>query len=568
MNVVIIGAVALGPKAACRLKRLEPGANVILVDRDQLISYGGCGIPYYVSGDIAEASQLQSTSFHMVRDASFFRNAKDVHVLTRTEALGIDRQRKSVLVRNLDSGEKRELPYDKLVLATGARAHRLPIPGADLEGVFTVSDLNEAISIKNRLTSGEMEKAVVIGAGAIGLEMAEAFSDLWGVETAVVEIQDQILPGVADPNVARMAQKHMEEHDVSFYLGETVQAIERRDSGLAVLTDAHSLEADVVIMAVGVRPNSDLARDADLDLTPRGGILVNSRMETSDPDIYAGGDCIEVKHLLTGKTFYLPSGSLANRQGRVIGTNIAGGNAAFEGVVGSFIIKLFDISFGSVGLNEQQSKEEGFDPISAFVVQGDRAHFYPEMELMYLQLIADRKTRRVLGLQGIGAKNDALAARINAVAGILKYQPTIEDIGNLEVAYAPPFSAAMDILNAVANTADNILAEKNRIVNVDEFDNLFQCRHNGDFILLDVRGPQNARPYVERYPACWINIPQDELRDRMEEVPRDKELILLCNSGVRSYEAQVTLEDAGIGNTRNLQGGVAALKKWGIHLTE
>ena len=568
MNVVIIGAVALGPKAACRLKRLEPGANVILVDRDQLISYGGCGIPYYVSGDIAEASQLQSTSFHMVRDASFFRNAKDVHVLTRTEALGIDRQRKSVLVRNLDSGEERELPYDKLVLGTGARAHRLPVPGADLEGVFTVSGLNEAISIKNRLTTGEMEKAVVIGAGAIGLEMAEAFSDLWGVETAVVEIQNQILPGVADPNVARMAQKHMEENDVSFYLGETVQAIERRDSGLAVLTDAHSLEADAVIMAVGVRPNSDLARDAGLDLTPRGGILVNSRMETSDPDIYAGGDCIEVKHLLTGKTFHLPSGSLANRQGRVIGTNIAGGNATFEGVVGSFIIKLFDISFGSVGLNEQQSKAEGFDPISAFVVQGDRAHFYPEMELMYLQLIADRKTRRVLGLQGIGAKNDALAARINAVAGILKYQPTIEDIGNLEVAYAPPFSAAMDILNAVANTADNILAEKNRIVNVDEFDNLFQCRHNGDFILLDVRGRQNAQPYVERYPACWINIPQDELRDRMEEVPRDKELILLCNSGVRSYEAQVTLEDAGIGNTRNLQGGVGALKKWGIHLTE
>ena len=338
--------------------------------------------------------------------------------------------------------------------------------------------------------------------------------------------------------------------------------------GLAVVTSERSLETDVVIMAVGVRPNSNLARDAGLDLTPRGGIAVNTRMETSDPDIYAGGDCIEVKHLITGKYFHLPSGSLANRQGRIIGTNIAGGNATFEGVVGSFIIKLFDISFASVGLNEQQAKAEGFDPISAFVVQGDRAHFYPEMELMYLQLIADRKTRRVLGLQGIGAKNDALAARINAVAGILKYRPTIDDISNLEVAYAPPFSAAMDILNAVANTADNVLAGKNHVMNVDEFDNRFQCRQNGDFIFLDVRGPQNAQPYVERYPACWINIPQDELRDRMEEVPKDKELILICNSGVRSYEAQITLEDAGIKNTRNLQGGVAALKKWGVHLTE
>ncbi|MBI4777023.1 MAG: FAD-dependent oxidoreductase [Deltaproteobacteria bacterium] len=568
MNVVIIGAVALGPKTACRLKRLKPGANVLLVDRDRLISYGGCGIPYYVSGDVADASQLQSTSFHMLRDESFFKNAKDVRVLTRTEAVAIDRRRKNVLVRNLDSGEEQELPYDKLVLATGARAHRLPIPGADQEGVFTVSSLNEAISIKNRLTTGKMEKAVVIGAGAIGLEMAEAFSDLWGVETAVVEIQDQILPGVADPNVARMAQKHMEENNVRFHLGETIQAIERRDSGLVVVTDQRSLETDAVIMAVGFRPNSDLARDAGLEVTPRGGIVVNSRMETSDPDIYAGGDCIEVKHLLTGKRFHLPSGSLANRQGRIIGTNVAGGNATFEGVVGSFIVKLFEISFGSVGLNEKQAKAEGFDPVSAFVVQGDRAHFYPEMELMYLQLIVDRKTRRVLGLQGIGAKNDALAARIDAVAAILKYQPTIEDISNLEVAYAPPFSAAMDILNAVANTADNILAEKNRILNVDEFDKLFQCRHDGDFIFLDVRGPQNAQPYVERYPACWINIPQDELRERMAEVPKDKKLILVCNSGVRSYEAQITLEDAGIGNTRNLQGGVAALKKWGIHLTE
>jgi NADPH-dependent 2,4-dienoyl-CoA reductase/sulfur reductase-like enzyme/rhodanese-related sulfurtransferase len=566
MKVVIIGAVALGPKAACRLKRLRPKTQVTMIDRDSIISYGGCGIPYFISGDVSEPAQLQSTSFHMVRDQRFFREAKDIEVLPRTEALSIDRAAKKVHVRNLDAGKETKIPYDKLLLATGSKPKRLNIPGAELDAVFTVSTMHEAIRIKERISKGLVSKAVIVGAGAIGLEMAEALSDLWGIETMVVEIMDQILPGLVDTAIARMAQFHMEEHGVTFCLSEKVLNIEGEGKVERVITDKQSLEADLVIMAVGVEPNSDLARTAGLDITPRGAVAVNSLFQTSDPDIFAGGDCIENCHLITGDMVYMPSGSLANRQGRIIGTNLAGGEVKFGGVVGSFIIKLFDLAVAKAGLSLNQARSNGFDALSAFVVQADRAHFYPNMHLLYMDLIVEKNTGRVLGVQGLGDKDAGVDGRVNAVAALLKYRPNVEDISNLELAYSPPFSAAMDIVNALGNTAENILAGKNRVLGVDEFARIFEQRHQGDIIFLDVRGPGNAEPYVQKYPAQWINIPQDELRQHLDQVPRDKQIILICNSGVRSYESQLVLDEAGIPDSLNLQGGVAALKKWGLEL--
>jgi len=319
-------------------------------------------------------------------------------------------------------------------------------------------------------------------------------------------------------------------------------------------------------MAAGVRPNADLARAAGLEISAGGAVVVNSRFQTSDPDIYAGGDCIENMHLITGRRVYFPSGSLANRQGRIIGTNLAGAVEEFDGLVGSFILKCFDLAVGAVGLSPARARAEGFEAFSAYVVQGDRAHFYPEMELMHLELVVERPTGRVLGLQGVSSQGDALAARIDAVAAILKYRPTIRDISHLELAYAPPFSAAMDILNALGNTAENILTGQNRPIDVDEFAEVFGRREQGEFICLDVRGPANAEPFVKRRPEVWLNIPQERLRERMDEVPRDKELVLICNSGVRSYEAQVLLDEKGLKKTRNLQGGAAAIKKWGLDL--
>ncbi|OEU79819.1 MAG: pyridine nucleotide-disulfide oxidoreductase [Desulfobacterales bacterium C00003060] len=567
-NVVIVGAVALGPKAACRFKRLEPESRVIMVDRANLISYGGCGIPYFISGDVSTADELRSTSFHMLRDEKFFRDTKDIDVMTNTEAISIDREKKTVLVQSTLDRKKQELSYDKLVLGTGSRPRCLPIPGSQLQGVFSVTDLNKAIAIKTEVAEGKVGKAVIIGAGAIGLEIAESLADLWGIETHVVEIMDQVLPGIVSPNMARMVQHHMEENDISFYLGEKVERFEGETRIEKVVTDKRILDADMVIMAVGVTPNSDLAEKAGLNVSPRGGIVVTKRLETSDPNIYAGGDCVEIISLITGKPGYWPLGSLANRQGRVIGTNLAGGNAEFEGAVGSFVIKLFDISVASAGLSIESAKKEGFSAISAFVVQFDRAHFYPKKDLMYLELVVEEGTGRVLGIQGLGNTGYGVVGRINAVAPMLKHKIVTEDISNLELAYAPPFSAAMDILNAVANTAENILAGKNRVIEPDTFAEWWEKRDSSNRFFLDCREWGNAEPFVGKYPEHWKSLPQGELRARFAEVPKDKDLVLICNTGIRSYEAQITLAQMGRIDTYNLQGGMAAVKKWGLDLLE
>ena len=321
-----------------------------------------------------------------------------------------------------------------------------------------------------------MGKAVIIGAGAIGCEMAEALSDLWGVETSLVELAPQVLPGLLDPGLARMVQKHLEDKEIGLHFNEQVREIRETPDGehaLEVVTGSRILPADLVITAVGAVPNSQLAQDAGLLVSPQGGIVVNRRLQTSDPHIYAGGDCIDNHHLLTGQPVYFPSGSLANRQGRVIGTNLAGGSATFKGIVGSFALKIFDLAVAGTGLSLEQARQAGFDAVDALVIQADRAHFYPTQDLMYLQLVVDRKTRRLLGAQGLSHNGDALVGRINSIAALLPFKATLEDLSNLEVAYAPPFAAALDIVNAVANTAENTLDGYNKNMDVAEFERCF-----------------------------------------------------------------------------------------------
>lgn len=565
-RVVIVGAVALGPKTACRIKRLRPDFDVVMVDQDQYISYGGCGIPYYISGDVSDLSALMSTSFHMLRTPEFFEKAKGVRVMTRTRAVAIDRERKTLRVNRLESNTEEELPYDDLVLATGSLPHRLPIPGADHPRVMRVSNLHDAAAIKEMLSKGAIGRAVIIGAGAIGCEMAEALTDMWGVETAMVEIAPHVLPGVLDPVLARMVSQHLEERGVSVYTGETVREVAADGNGdtLTVRTTQRELEADIVITAVGVRPNSALARQAGLLVSSRGAIVVNQRLQTSDPCIYAGGDCIEVMHLVTGKPFHFPQGSLANRQGRIIGTNIAGGCARFEGSVGSFAVKIFDLAVATAGISRKTATEEGYDAIQALVIQADRAHFYPTQDLMTLALVVDRKTRRILGIQGVSRNGDALVGRINAVAALLARRGTVEDLSNLEVAYTPPFAAAMDIVNALGNTAENILDGYNVTADPDDFETCFLQDGGPDVVCLDVRGPRNAAPFVQAFGDRWLNIPQETLTERLDAVPRNKRLFVVCNSGVRSYEALLQLRAAGIMNAVNVQGGVAAIKKTGM----
>ncbi len=562
-QVVIVGAVAVGPKAACRIKRLDPDCKVIMIDQDEYISYGGCGIPYFISGDVSDVKELMSTSFHMLRSPEFFRDVKDVEVRVKTKAIAIDRKNKELTVEDLNNGKNYKIPYDYLVLATGAIPRKIPIPGSDLPDVITIANLHDAVKVKEKISQGGVDSAVVIGGGPIGCEMAEALADLWGIETHIVEIFPSLLPTFLEPPMGKIVQKHLEENGVNVYVGETVKEITQTDDRMQVHTDKRTIDADLVIMSVGVKPRGELAKDAGLMVTPNGGIVVNKRLQTSDPYIYAGGDCIEVLNIVTGKLTHAPLGSLANRQGRVIGTNIAGGFATFDGVVGSFAVKVFELGVATTGITYERAKAEGFDPVRTYVVQADRAHFYPTQELMYMALIVDKKTRRILGAQAVGKNGDAVVGRINAIAGILQMRGTLDVLSNLELAYTPPFASAMDIVNAAANTAENMIEGLNKTIDPDDFADLLL--NDGENIrVLDVRSPQNAQPFIEKFGDKWVNIPQEQLKYRMDDVPEVENLMLFCNSGLRSYEALRQLEHKKKIKALNIQGGAAMVKMAGL----
>jgi NADPH-dependent 2,4-dienoyl-CoA reductase/sulfur reductase-like enzyme/rhodanese-related sulfurtransferase len=553
-KIVIIGAVALGPKAACRARRLDPGADIVMIDRDSRISYGGCGIPYYLGGDVSESRHLCETPYHVLRDETFFREAKRIDVRTRTQALAIDRKARTVRIQNLDSGAEADIPYDALVLAMGSRPAVPPIPGRELANVHTMANLHEAEAVKALVQSGAVSEAVVVGAGAIGLEVAEALADLWGVRVTVVEEKPHLLPQALGPDMAAVVRGHLKENGVEVLSGERVAALlddgQGRVAG-ARLRQGGDIPCQLVILATGARPETSLARACGLAVGQFGGILVDERLRTSDPDIYAGGDCIEVRHLVSGQSVHLPLGSLANRQGRVIGTNIAGGRATFEGAVGTFCLKVFGLGVSRAGLTAEQARAAGFDPVAGQVAMVDRAHFYPTKQTMYLTLLADRATRTVLGVEAVGANIDAVKARVDAVAALLPAAPSCQAVSNLEVGYSPPFSSAMDIVNVCGNVLDNILDGRNQPMGVQEFARRWR---EGGLTVIDTRllPPGGAAPGSGN--GNWLRIPQEELAARLDEIPRDRDAVLFCNTGLRSYDAQCLLAAEGI-RLPMVQGG-------------
>ncbi|MDD4274189.1 MAG: FAD-dependent oxidoreductase [Desulfobacter postgatei] len=559
-KIIIIGAVALGPKVASRLRRLDPDCEITMIDRDSLISYGGCGIPYYIGGDIGEIEELYSTTAHHVRDPEFFRTVKGVEVLTRIEAIGIDRRKKQLKVRHLDDGTESEMAYDKLVIGTGGTPFTPPIPGADLPGVYPVSNLHHAQAIKELISKGAVGNAVVIGAGAIGVEMAEALTDLWGVETTLVEMAPHVLPVAIGPNIALIVEKELEKSGVNVKIGAQVTKIlGDAESGVTgVEVSGEVIECDLVIMAVGVRPNTGFAAEAGLAVGRGGSLIVDKNLRTTDPDIYAGGDCIEVRNLVSGEQLPMALGSLANRQGRIIATNIFGKNAQFDGTVGTFCIKVFGMGVATAGLTIHQAKAAGFDPVHSLVAQFDRAHFYPNSKFLFVQLIADRATRRVLGVEAVGEQIDSVKARVDAVVPLLHKGMNVDEVCTLEVGYAPPFSSAMDVINNAGNTLDNILDGRNTPMDWPEFSDLFE---KGQITVVDLREAVEAQPFIDQYGAeRWIHIPQPELRERYNELPKNKDLCLFCGTGARSFECQIILNQNGFTRVKNLQGGYAIIR--------
>lgn len=551
LKVVVVGGVACGPKAAARMKRLNPEAQVTLIEKGDWISYGGCGLPYFVGATVKELNDLMTTSWEAVRTPEFMKATKDIDTLLGWEATSIDREKKEVLVRSVADGSEKTLPYDKLVLATGAYNAKPPIKNIDAEGVFEMKTPKDGVDMQEYLKKG-VGSAVIIGAGLIGMEVAEACAN-WGVDVTVIEMQDRIFPKMLDKDLSLVLQTYLESEDMNFMTGTAVQEILLDDAGAVagVRTDKGDVDCEMVLVSTGVRSEVTLAKEAGLVCDP--AIIVNEHMQTSDPDIYAGGDCVMVTHRISGEQTFAPMGSTANKHGRVIGTNIAMGNTqTFPGVIGTSICKLFDWSAGKTGLTEDEARKQGFDVVTCIVPGPDITHFMPGKKLIMVKVIADRATARILGVQIVGPGN--VEKRLDTMAGALSAKPdlTAYEMSNLDLAYAPPFSSALDNIIVNANVIQNVI--EGNAHSYTYFEALERInKDDAYFVDLRVDDEVKAMPF----PAeNMIHIPIEELRERAGEVPKDKDIVLFCILSTRGYEAQLILEQAGLENVHFIQGGI------------
>jgi len=552
LKIVVIGGVAAGTKAAARARRLAPNADITIIEKDKYISYAGCGMPFYLSGQVRELENLFTTSYGVVRNEEYFLNEKGINVLTGAEAVAIDRPNKRVEVVNLATGERSFIEYDKLVVATGSTPLIPPIEGLDLKGIYRLNHPEDALSIKAALEEGVGE-AVVIGAGLIGMEAVDALMKL-KVFVNVVELRDQVLPGLLDPDLAAPFALRLEENGVELSLGRKVLKLEGEDGKVAaVVTDQGRLETEMVIVAVGVRPNVKLAAEAGLTIGETGAIAVNEYLQTSYPDIYALGDCVENTHLVSGRKVYIPLASTANRQGRVVGDNVTGGKTKFRGILGTAVLRVMGINAGRTGLGEEQAKSLGYDVITSLNPTLDATHYHPQHGKVFLKVIADAQTGRVLGAQGFGPGE--VAKRIDVFAAAITFGATLDDIADIDTGYAPPFNTPIDplhhsvniIRNKIAGIAEGITPARVK----EKFD------RGDDFVFLDVRTEQQFKPKHIDDPRVML-VPLGEIRRRIDEIPRDKEVVTSCVLGVRAYEALRILKGAGFDNVKYMEGSLEA----------
>ncbi|MBN2578045.1 MAG: FAD-dependent oxidoreductase [Pirellulales bacterium] len=548
MKVVIIGGVAAGPKTASKVIRLLPETEVTIVEQGELLSYAGCGLPYYVSGVVKQQKELLSTPIGVVRDPVFFRNVKNVHVLNRTEALKIDRAGKRVRVRALQSGEESWLDYEKLVLATGGTPVVPPIPHVGLENIFTLHGVHDAEGIRAVLAEGKARDVVIVGGGLIGVETTEALVES-GCRVTIVEMLPQVL-NVLDWEMAKLVERHMESHGVKVLTGSKVLSFEGNGRVSAVVTEHGTLPADMVVLAVGVRPNVGLAREAGLEIGTTGAIRVDDHMRTSDPDVYAAGDCVESVDLVTGRPCFVPLGSTANKQGRVAAVNLCGGEDVFPGVLGSTVCKVFNYCVARTGLTETAAKQLGYEATTALAPGPDRAHYMPGAAPLLLKLVVDRKTRKLLGAQAIGP--GAGDKRIDVAAMALTAGMTIDQLANVDLCYAPPYAPAMDNIITAANVVRNKLDGKMVGISPQEVRQMMNAKE--DFVLLDVRSPAE---YEEvRLPGS-TSIPLGTLRKLVGKLPKDKRIVTFCKVSLRGYEAALILKAAQFENVSVMDGGIA-----------
>jgi NADPH-dependent 2,4-dienoyl-CoA reductase/sulfur reductase-like enzyme/rhodanese-related sulfurtransferase len=556
-KVVVIGGSAAGPKAAARARRLDEHAEITIIQKAPDLSMASCGYPYYVGGTFNDRNMLICTPTGVIRDPNYYRNAKGIVARTETEAVKIDRQNKSLRIRDLKTGSEEEIKYDKLVIATGGVPRKIPVPGADLEGITTLQSMQDADYLRKIRDEKRIKKAVIIGGGLIGIEAAEALQ-LAGIEITIVEMLPQILTFL-DWEIAKVVENHIRSKGANIILGNGVSEFLGENGKLTgvKLQNGTELPCELAVVAVGVNPNVALAKEAGIALGETGAILVDKYMQTSDPDIYAIGDCVESLNLITGKKVHAPYGDLANLHGRVAGENIILGNKAeFPGVIQTGICKVFDFAAGSTGLSEKAAIESGFkkEDIETVINASPDKPGFMNGKLLISKIVSRKSDGKILGVQcvGPGDVSKQLAIWAMAIKGNLK----IDDMVNADLPYAPPFSLAIDHSIAGAHIMQNKLRGLFKGITAMEVKRLID-EGKAPFII-DTRGPDE---YEEmRLGIGERLIPLGALRKRLNELPQDKDAMIICycKISLRGYEAARILKGHGWKNVYVMEGGVVS----------
>ena len=539
MKVVIVGGVAGGATAAARIRRLDEGAEIVIFERSGYISYANCGLPYFIGDVITDAEELT-----LQTPESFFERFR-IRVKVRHEVTAVLPGEKAVLVRDLESGATFRESYDALLLAPGAKPTQPRLPGVGLEKVFTLRTVEDTMRIKAHIAAAAPRSAVLAGGGFISLELAENLRNL-GMEVTVVQRPLQVM-NTFDPEMAAFLHAELRRHGVGLCLGRTVEGFAEKDGGVDVLLrDEAPLHADMVVLAIGVTPDTELARSAGLELGIKGSILVNDRMETSVPGIYAAGDAVQVKNLVSGEAALISLAGPANKQGRIAADNICGGDSRYAGSLGSSVIHVFDQTAACTGLNEAAAKRAGLDADKIYLSPMSHAGYYPGGEVMTVKAVFDRTTWRLLGAQIVGGQG--VDKRIDVLAAAIQNRMDVRDLKELQLAYAPPYSSAKDPVNMLGYMTENLALGLVKNFHWHELDAL---PRDGSVVLLDVRTPGE---YARGHAEGSLNIPVDSLRERMDEIPRGKPTYVNCQSGLRSYIACRILAQEGF-DCYNLSGG-------------
>ena len=539
MKVVIVGGVAGGATAAARIRRLDEQAEIVVFERSGYISYANCGLPYYIGGVIEDAGELTlqtPESFH-----ARFRVDMKVH----HEVTAIYPNRKTVSVRNLETGECFEESYDKLLLSPGAKPTQPQLPGVGIDRLFTLRTVEDTLRIKAFIDEKQPKSAVLAGGGFISLELAENLREM-GMNVTIVQRPKQLM-NPFDADMAAFIHGEMRRHGVKLALGQTVEGFEERNGGVDVLLkDEAPVHADMVVLAIGVTPDTALAREAGLELGVKSSIVVNDRMETSVPDVYAVGDAVQVKHFVSGQDALISLAGPANRQGRIAADNICGGDSHYAGSQGSSVIKVFDMTAAATGLNETNAEKAGLDAESVVLSPMSHAAYYPGGKVMTMKVVFERESYRLLGAQIVGY--EGVDKRIDVLATAIRAGMKATELKELDLAYAPPYSSAKDPVNMAGFMIDNIARG---LVKQWPLRDVAQLPKDGSATLLDRRTPgEYARGHIDGF----VNIPVDELRERLDEIDPEKPVYVICQSGLRSYIACRILSGHGY-DCYNFSGG-------------